>query len=109
MHEGFYPMGSHYGKLLSIINLFSSVVGVLEIIIDDGLRFGQKKWAKNLLKLMLSFNFVFYLHLIRDILGITNELSQALEKKDQDLWMLWTWLSYVNNNSKWRERLDEIP
>ena len=34
---------------------------------------------------MNSFTFVFCLHLIRDVLGITNELSQALQRKDQDI------------------------
>ena len=34
---------------------------------------------------MQSFDFVFNLHLMKDILGITNELSQALQRKDQDI------------------------
>ena len=34
---------------------------------------------------MNSFTFVFCLHLMRDVLGITNELSQALQRKDQDI------------------------
>ena len=33
---------------------------------------------------ILSFEFVFTLHLIKNILGITNELSIALEKKNQN-------------------------
>ena len=70
--------GSHYGTLLKLINMFSSVIEVLEIIVDDGSNSEQRYEATNLLESMQSFNFVFSLHLMRTILGITNELSQAL-------------------------------
>ncbi|KAH9737434.1 TTF-type domain-containing protein [Citrus sinensis] len=77
--------GSHYNTLLSIINMFSAVISALEMIIDDGPKSGQRGEAKNLLELMLSFNFVFCLHLMRNILGATDELLQALQSKDQDI------------------------
>ncbi|ESR45540.1 TTF-type domain-containing protein [Citrus sinensis] len=77
--------GSHCNTLLSIINMFSAVISVLEMIIDDGPKSGQRGEVKNLLELMLSFNFVFCLHLMRNILGATDELSQALQRKDQDI------------------------
>ncbi|XP_076909712.1 uncharacterized protein LOC143567083 [Bidens hawaiensis] len=32
-----------------------------------------------------TFNFVFYLHLMKYILGVTNTLCQALQRKDQDM------------------------
>jgi hypothetical protein len=34
---------------------------------------------------MLSYEFVFTMHLLKNIMGITNELSQALQRKDQDI------------------------
>nr|KYP54913.1 hypothetical protein KK1_001113 [Cajanus cajan] len=34
---------------------------------------------------MQNFEFVFTLHLMKNILGITHELSQALQKSDQDI------------------------
>ncbi|CAL8991356.1 unnamed protein product, partial [Prunus brigantina] len=36
-------------------------------------------------RLVQSFDFVFSLHLMRNILGITNALSQALQRDDQDI------------------------
>ena len=77
--------GSHYGTLISIITVFPSVIDVLEIIADDGLTSEQRCEANNLVELVQSFNFVFCLHLMKDVLGITNELSQALQRKDQDI------------------------
>ena len=72
---------SHYGTLLRLINMFSSVIEVLEIIVEDGSISMQRYEATNLLESIQSFNFVFSLHLMRTILGITNELSQALQRK----------------------------
>ena len=77
--------GSHYGTLLRLINMFSSVIEVLEIIVEDDSNSKQRYEATNLLESIQSFNFVFSLHLMRTILEITNELSQALQRKDQDI------------------------
>ncbi|KAK1592913.1 hypothetical protein Q3G72_032324 [Acer saccharum] len=77
--------GSHYGTLISIITMFPSLIDVLEIIADDGSTSEQRCEANYLVELMQSFNFVFCLHLMKDVLGITNELSQALQRKDQDI------------------------
>ena len=77
--------GSHYGTLLSILTMFSPIIDVLEIIADDGANSEQRLEANNLLELMLSFDFIFSLHLMRSLLGITDELSKALQRKDQDI------------------------
>ncbi|KAH9688484.1 TTF-type domain-containing protein [Citrus sinensis] len=50
------PSGSHYGTLLHIISLFPHIISVLEIVAKD-----------------------------KDILALSNELSQALQRKDQDI------------------------
>ena len=75
---------SHYGTLMSIISMFPSVVDVLEIIEVEG-NSEQKFHAKTLLKLMQSFDFVFCLFLMKNILGYANELSRALQMKNQDI------------------------
>ncbi|XP_019194749.1 PREDICTED: zinc finger MYM-type protein 1-like [Ipomoea nil] len=74
--------GSHYGALVSILKLFSPVIDVLDEIIQDP---KQRLEAFRVLKNVLCFDFVFFLHLMKDVLGITNDLSQALQKKDQNI------------------------
>ena len=69
--------GSYYGTILNLILMFSAVVDVLEIIEEDGLS-DQKVEARSIIRSILSFEFVFTLHLMKNILGITNELSIAL-------------------------------
>ncbi|CAN6547091.1 unnamed protein product [Malus baccata var. baccata] len=75
---------SHYGTIVSIIVMFEVVVEVLEWIKDDTNQdnFGE---ASKLFHDIQTFDFVFHLFFMRLILGITNELSQALQKKDQDI------------------------
>ena len=60
--------------------MFSAVIDVLEIIEEDGL-FDQKVETRFIMRSILSFEFVFAVHLMKNILGITNELSIALQKK----------------------------
>ena len=70
--------GSHYNSLLRLIDMFSPVIDVLEIMKDNGLTSEQRAEACALLNSIQSFDFVFSLHLMKNILGITNDLSQAL-------------------------------
>ena len=77
--------GSHYGTLLNLISMFSSIVDVIEVIVNDGTNSEQRSEANNLLESMLSFDFAFSLHLMKILLGVTNELSKALQRKDQDI------------------------
>ena len=69
--------GSYYGTILNLILMFSAVVDVLEIIEEDGL-FDQKVEARSIMRSILSFGFVFTLHLIKNILRIINEFSITL-------------------------------
>ncbi|XP_070662428.1 uncharacterized protein [Malus domestica] len=75
---------SHYGTIISIIVMFEAVVEVLEWIKDDTNQdsFGE---ISQLFHNIQTFDFVFHLFLMRLVLGITNELSQALQKKYQDI------------------------
>ena len=72
--------GSYYETILNLILTFSVVVDVLEIIEEDDIS-NQKVEVWSIMRSILSFEFVFTLHLMKNILGITNELSIALQKK----------------------------
>ena len=77
--------GSYYETILNLILMFSVVVDVLEIIEEDGLS-DQKVEVRSIMMSILSFEFFFALNLMKNILGITNELSIALpKKKNQDI------------------------
>ncbi|CAN6552117.1 unnamed protein product [Malus baccata var. baccata] len=75
---------SHYGTLISIISMFSSVVHVLQMVIDDNPNESAGE-ANKLMREIRTFEFVFHLFLMKVILGLTNDLSQALQMKDQEI------------------------
>ena len=77
--------GSHYGTIINLVLIFSTSVQVLEIILEDGTSYEQKGDARSSLKLIISFEFAFALHLMKNILGVTNELSIVLQKKNQNI------------------------
>ncbi|XP_025703831.1 uncharacterized protein [Arachis hypogaea] len=77
--------GSHYGTILRLISLFPFVVNVLEYVEEDGNNSEQRAEAYHLLNVIQSFEFIFNLHLMKNILGVTNELSQELQRNDQDI------------------------
>jgi len=75
----------HYGAIISLILMFSSIINAVEDIVEDGLYSEQKAEANIQIQSLQTFEFTFNLHLMKNVLGITNELSQALQRKDQDI------------------------
>ncbi|CAN6557839.1 unnamed protein product [Malus baccata var. baccata] len=75
---------SHYGTLISIISMFSSVVHVLQMVIDDNPNKSVGE-ANKLTKEIRTFEFVFHIFLMKVILGLINDLSQTLQGKDQEI------------------------
>jgi hypothetical protein len=76
---------SYYGVAISLITMFSSVIDTVEDIVEDCLNSEQRADANILIQSLKTFDFAFNLHLMRNVLGITNELFQALQRKDQDI------------------------
>jgi len=77
--------GSHYVTIIHLLAMFSSVLDVLETIREDEMNSEQRTEAIVLTNILESFNFVFMLHCLRRILAVTNEFSQALQRKDHDI------------------------
>jgi hypothetical protein len=65
--------------------MFPFIIDVLDTIAKDGATSEQKGEAEHLSHFIQYFGFVFNFHLMRYILGVSNELSQALQRKDQDI------------------------
>eukprot|EP00268_Persea_americana_P032678 TRINITY_DN32224_c2_g1_i10.p1 TRINITY_DN32224_c2_g1~~TRINITY_DN32224_c2_g1_i10.p1 ORF type:complete len:145 (+),score=23.47 TRINITY_DN32224_c2_g1_i10:106-540(+) len=65
--------------------MYYSVIDVLELVQDDGTLSEQKAEARFLMGSVQYFDFILGLHLKKNILGITNELSLALQRKDQNI------------------------
>jgi len=106
--------GSHYGTLLNLVHMFSSVIDVLEIVTTDGSTSEQIGDALTLLNSIQTFEFAFLLHLMKIILGRTNELSQALQRKDQDIINAMTLVRLSKQqlgdlrNNEWESFMNEV-
>jgi hypothetical protein len=71
--------------MISLIDMFPSIVDVLDAVAEDGATSELRGQVEHLSHFIQSFGFAFNLHLMRYILGVSNELSQALQRKDQDI------------------------
>ncbi|XP_076907655.1 uncharacterized protein LOC143564184 [Bidens hawaiensis] len=76
---------SHEKTILRLLTLYPSVIDVLEYIEKSGEFSNYQNESRGLQEFIKTFNFVFYLHLMKYILGVTNTLCQALQRKDQDM------------------------
>eukprot|EP00268_Persea_americana_P015620 TRINITY_DN17296_c0_g1_i1.p1 TRINITY_DN17296_c0_g1~~TRINITY_DN17296_c0_g1_i1.p1 ORF type:complete len:393 (-),score=37.64 TRINITY_DN17296_c0_g1_i1:1144-2322(-) len=76
---------SHYNSLCSLLNMYNATCSVLKNIIDDGSTYTQRADADSAYDTITSFEFTFNLHLMKEILGVTNDLCQALQLKSQDI------------------------
>ncbi|XP_041995755.1 zinc finger MYM-type protein 1-like [Salvia splendens] len=77
--------GSHYSTLLRLCSMWPVVEKVLEIVRDDATILDNRSTTEGLIERMDNYEFVFTLHLIKHLLGTTNELSHALLRKDQNI------------------------
>ncbi|CAN6170900.1 unnamed protein product [Urochloa humidicola] len=77
--------GSHLKTLLWILVMWEAIIDVLEIVKKDSVKPTCNGGAFGLIGKMESFDFVFIMHLMIELLSITDSLSRALQRKDQDI------------------------
>ncbi|KRH30943.1 hypothetical protein GLYMA_11G216600v4, partial [Glycine max] len=76
--------GSHFRTLTSLMTIYGAIIEVLEEVGKDT-SFEKYGETMLLLDVLQSFDFIFMLYMMVEILGFTNDLSVALQKRDQDL------------------------
>ncbi|XP_060203030.1 uncharacterized protein LOC132631472 [Lycium barbarum] len=77
--------GSHYKFFKKFISMFFSITDVLHTIVVDSECVEDSCKATGYLRVCQTFEIAFILHLMKDILAITNELNESLQKKEQDI------------------------
>ncbi|KAL5652672.1 hypothetical protein ACJX0J_038130, partial [Zea mays] len=77
--------GSHLGSISSLIDMFNAVSSVLQNLAADSSAGANRDDGDTSFNYLISFDFVFVLCMMRDILDITEYLGQALQKKTQDI------------------------
>jgi hypothetical protein len=77
--------GSHLKTLLQVLVMWEAIIDVLEIVKKYYVKPTSNGGAFGLIGKLESFEFVFILHLMIELLSITGSLSRALQRKDQDI------------------------
>jgi hypothetical protein len=65
--------------------MYEATYLVLKNIALDGSTYSQHGDATFSFKLLMSFDFAFILHIMKNVIGITDMLCQALQQKSQDI------------------------
>ncbi|KAH0712118.1 hypothetical protein KY289_008077 [Solanum tuberosum] len=77
--------GSHYKSFGNFISSFDSIVDVLDTLVENASTLEERASASRFLRSCQTFETIFLLHLMTDVLGITNDLNVSLQKKEQDI------------------------
>ncbi|XP_021760658.1 zinc finger MYM-type protein 1-like [Chenopodium quinoa] len=77
--------GSHYKTVANVTSLYSTIVKVLEKIGANKIYKEDRVKAITIMDTFESFEFIFMIHLMSKIFGITDKLCQALQRGDQDI------------------------
>ncbi|XP_035838006.1 zinc finger MYM-type protein 1-like [Helianthus annuus] len=96
--------GSHFKSICSLVNMFDVTHVVLKGIIQDtshatGSQRGDANIAYSYLQ---SFEFVLVLHLMKEVMAKTETLSQALQKKSQDILNAMELVSATKKNNMYK-------
>ncbi|KAL4353976.1 hypothetical protein GQ457_06G017900 [Hibiscus cannabinus] len=75
---------SHLNSINSLLRLYNPTGEVLQTIINEGNR-TQRSEADVAYDTLKSFEFVFLLHLMKKLLGLSDNLCQALQRRTQDI------------------------
>uniref|UniRef100_A0A803KWZ5 HAT C-terminal dimerisation domain-containing protein n=1 Tax=Chenopodium quinoa TaxID=63459 RepID=A0A803KWZ5_CHEQI len=76
---------SHYKSISSLLRMYCATRLVLANIASEGTTYAHRGDALNGVKLLMSFEFVFNIHVVKEIMAITDGLCQALQLKTQDI------------------------
>jgi len=84
---------SHYQSISSLIKMFGSTCSVLNNISKEGANYSQRGDAKAAYMVLTSFEFILILHLMKDLMGLTNMLCQTLQQKSLEILIAMTQVS----------------
>jgi hypothetical protein len=94
--------------------MFHATCSVLDTISKEGTNYSQRGDAEAVYVVLTSFEFVLILHLMKEIMGFTNCLCQALQQNSQDILNAMKVVSITKSllqnlrNEEWKPFLDTV-
>ena len=89
-----------FGSVTRLIEMFGTASLVLENLIDNAIDSEVRLKVDGTYNAMISFDFVFALHLLYEVMGITCILCQALQHKLIDILNAMSFVKYKSATSK---------
>ena len=77
--------GSHFHSICNLIKMFDVACKVINTISAEGAKYKQRGDAEGAYQVLTSFEFILILHLMKEIMGITNVLCQVSQQHSQDI------------------------
>jgi hypothetical protein len=77
--------GSHFQSICSLLKMHTATSVVLNNVSEGGVNFSKRAEAEKAYLTLNSFEFVFTLHFMKQIMEITDVLCKALQQKSQDI------------------------
>ncbi|XP_024178087.1 zinc finger MYM-type protein 1-like [Rosa chinensis] len=77
--------GSHFTSVCDLIDKYDATCTVLEFIMDDKSTGSLRAEASGAYNAIRSFQFIFILHFLKEIMGLTDVLCRELQHKSQDI------------------------
>ncbi|XP_040931862.1 uncharacterized protein [Gossypium hirsutum] len=76
---------SHLNSVTSLLKMYNATSIILENLRNTASNYSQRGDAHNAYNRLRSFEFIFILHVMKEVLGITDNLCQALQRRSQDI------------------------
>jgi hypothetical protein len=106
--------GSHHRTVMHVMSLYPSIKKVLFRVGKES-KGAEALGAQTMLEVFESFEFVFLLHLMNEIFGITDSFCNALQRRDQDIVNAMDLLAFtkveldvLRDDAGWKEFLDKV-
>ncbi|KAL1095543.1 hypothetical protein V6Z11_D06G164700 [Gossypium hirsutum] len=74
----------HFNSITSLLKMYNATSTVLENLKNTTSNYSQQGDAHNTYNRLRSFEFIFILHMMKEVLGVTDNLCQALQCHSQD-------------------------
>ncbi|TYH67307.1 hypothetical protein ES332_D06G179900v1 [Gossypium tomentosum] len=74
----------HFNSITSLLKMYNATSTVLENLKNTTSNYSQRGDAHNTYNRLRSFEFIFILHMMKEVLGVTDNLCQALQCHSQD-------------------------
>ncbi|KAG4110841.1 hypothetical protein ERO13_D13G071650v2 [Gossypium hirsutum] len=83
--KGRNQIGTLQRPVTSLLKMYNATSTILENLKNITSNYSQRGDAHNAYNKLRSFEFIFILHMMKEVLGVTDNLCQALQRRSQDI------------------------